>query len=309
MATAVPAPKRDYSLKNWDWHVVIGIVAMHILAIVALATIPQTFTWSGFVIFVVMSWATGGIGITLCYHRLLTHRSFKAPKWQGGPIQWVGVHRLHHAESDLELDPHSPKHGFTWAHMLWCMLKAPVSHLDAAGACKDLLRDPVLRLLDKYFWVPQFVFIAALAGAGYFIGEAMNPGTPGTGSQLAWSWVLWGVAVRIVLVYHGTWFVNSASHTWGYRNYETPDHSTNLWWVAVWAFGEGWHNNHHAHQSSARHGMRWWEFDLTWQVIKVLKLVGLAKDIRLPAAEQMPHGKVKDGPLPVSRREAAGSPA
>lgn len=318
MATAVSPQRRNFSFSNWDWPVVVGIVGMHIAAVVALCTIPQTFSWSGFAIFVVMSWATGGVGITLCYHRLLTHRSFKTPKWfeyfltvlgalawQGGPIQWVGVHRLHHAESDLELDPHSPKHGFTWAHMLWCMLKAPVSHREAASACKDLLKDPVTVLIDKYFWAIQFAFGGALYAAGYFIGEAM---ALGTGHALAVSWLLWGVAVRIVCVYHGTWFVNSASHTWGYRNYETTDHSTNLWWVAIWAFGEGWHNNHHAHQSSARHGLRWWEFDLTWQVIKAMKLVGLARDIRLPTTEQMPK-KLKEGPQPVYDRKVKGAVA
>ena len=102
------------------------------------------------------------------------------------------------------------------------------------------------------------------------------------------SWLLWGICLRTVIVYHGTWFVNSASHTWGYRNYNTPDLSTNLWWVALLAFGEGWHNNHHAYQRSAAHGLRWYEIDLTYWTIRLLGCVGLAKDIVLPKADEMP---------------------
>ena len=102
------------------------------------------------------------------------------------------------------------------------------------------------------------------------------------------SWVVWGVALRTVVVFHGTWFVNSAAHTWGYRNYaDTGDHSTNLWWVAMLSFGEGWHNNHHAFPRSAAHGLRWFEFDMTWWTIKVLSWVGLARDIHRPSLEEM----------------------
>lgn len=301
-------PQRDLSVRNWDWNVVFGIVGMHLAAAYALINFTTYFSWSGLALCVLFCWLTGGVGITLCYHRLLTHRSFKTPKWfeyfvtilgalawQGGPIQWVGVHRLHHAESDMEQDPHSPKHGFTWSHMVWCMLRNPVNR-DARNACKDLLRDPVLRFIDKYFYVPQFLLAGAFYGLGYLAG----------GHALAMSWLLWGVAIRIVFVYHGTWFVNSASHTWGYRNYKTTDGSTNLWWVAFMAYGEGWHNNHHAYQTSARHGLRWWEFDLTWQVIKVLSLLGLARDIRLPTPEQMPHGKLSEpAELHLRTREQA----
>lgn len=291
------------ALKNWDWFVVFGIVGMHIAAIFAF--LPQYFSWSGLALCALFCWLTGGVGITLCYHRLLTHRSFTTPKWfeyfltilgvlawQGGPVQWVGVHRLHHAESDQELDPHSPKHGFDWAHMLWCMLKSP-SGRDPKAAAKDLQRDPVIKLLDRYFFVPQFILMGAFYGLGYWIG----------GHNLGMSWFLWGVAVRTVFVYHGTWFVNSASHTWGYRNYATTDNSTNLWWVAILAYGEGWHNNHHAHQRSAAHGLRWWEFDLTWQVIKALRLVGLAKNIQLPAREDLPEGSIAL-PKPLGRNRS-----
>ena len=284
-----PFEHRGIDLKRLDWTVVIGIAAMHIGCLFA----PFYFSWSALALTAFLMWLTGGIGITLCYHRLLTHRSFKTPKWfeyvittiacmawQGGPIQWVGVHRLHHKHSDEELDPHSPKHGFTWAHMFWCMHKQPDGQ-DARAAAKDLQRDRVLWLLDKYFWVPQFFLVALV----YVVGEWMGRSGFETSGL---SWLLWGVCVRTVVVYHSTWFVNSAAHTWGYRNYDTSDISTNLWWVALLSFGEGWHNNHHAYQRSAAHGLRWYEFDMTYWLIRLLGVVGLAKDIVLPKPEEMP---------------------
>lgn len=280
---------RTINPKQLDWPVVVGIAAMHLGCLLA----PFYFSWSGLVVALILYWLTGAIGITLCYHRLLTHRSFTTPKWfeyllttiaclawQGGPVQWVGVHRLHHRYSDEELDPHSPKHGFTWAHMFWCMHKQPEGR-DPSAAAKDLSRDPGMRLIDKYFWVPQLVLVGLIYAAGHW---AAHLGFETSGL----SWLLWGVCVRTVVVYHATWFVNSASHTWGYRNYDTKDISTNLWWVALLSFGEGWHNNHHAHQRSAAHGLRWFEFDLTYWTIRFLGLIGLAQDIVLPKPEHRP---------------------
>ncbi len=281
--------KRGIQWSRLNWWVVLGIAAMHLGCLAA----PFFFSWSALGVMFLLSWLTGGIGITLCYHRLLTHRSFKTPKWfeyfltvcgclawQGGPVQWVGIHRIHHKHSDEEEDPHTPKHGFGWAHMFWCMHKDPEG-LNATDAAKDLQRDPVLRMLNRFFWVPQFALVVAL----YFCGQwAASAGFETSGL----SWLLWGVCVRTVLVYHGTWFVNSATHTWGYRNYETKDGSTNLWWVALLSFGEGWHNNHHAHQRSAAHGLRWYEFDLTYWTIRLLGVLGLARDIVLPNPDQRP---------------------
>lgn len=285
-----PLRQRGIEWSRVNWSVVIGIAVMHIAAVAA----PFFFTWTGLVLMFVMIWLSGNVGITLCYHRLLTHRSFKTPKWfeyiltlcgclawQGGPAQWVGIHRIHHKHSDEDADPHTPRHGFTWAHALWCM------HHDAEGqkgldAAKDLMRDPGLRLLNKWFWVPNMALVPIL----YFAGQwAASAGVSASGL----SWVLWGIALRIVIVYHGTWFVNSASHTWGYRNFQTSDNSTNLWWVAVLSFGEGWHNNHHAHQRSAAHGLRWYEIDITYWQIRALALVGLARDLVLPSPDQMPN--------------------
>ena len=233
-------------------------------------------------------WLCGGLGICVCFHRLLTHRSFKTPKiveyvltilgtmnWQGSPIKWVGVHRLHHQHSDEEEDPHSPKHGFNWSHVLWCVIKAPKGSR-RRDAAKDLQRDPVMRIIDRWHFVPLIL----LAFAVYFLGEFLF--------QAGWSWVVWGVCVRTVFTYHATWFVNSAGHTWGYRNFDTGDDSKNIWWVSLLSFGEGWHNNHHASQRSARHGMRWWEFDMTYLTIRLMKLMGLARDIIEPNGKGAP---------------------
>ena len=279
-----PAVRRGLSPARLNWSVVIGISAVHAGAVFA----PFHFSWSGLAVASLLVWITGGLGITLCYHRLLAHRSFKTPKWfecvlatlgccawQGGPCQWIGTHRIHHRHSDEEEDPHTPRHGFTWAHMLWCLHKDPEGR-SARDAAKDLWRDPALRLIDRFFWVPQLLLIP-LTYAGGEAAAALGLSTSGL------SWVLWGVCVRTVFVYHGTWFVNSASHTWGYRNFETPDNSRNLWWLALISFGEGWHNNHHAHQRSAAHGLRWFELDLTYLTIRLLERVGLASEVVLPS--------------------------
>jgi len=221
----------------------------------------------------------------------LTHRSFKTPRWleytlttiacaawQGGPAEWVGMHRLHHRHSDADHDPHSPRHGFTWSHMLW-MLHGEIEGLHARDAAKDLMRDPIMRWIDRLFWMPQLVLAAALLSLGWWIG----------GPMLGVSWVVWAVALRTVVVFHGTWFVNSATHTWGYQNYrDTGDHSTNLWWVALLSFGEGWHNNHHAHPRSAAHGLRWFELDPTYWTIRLLEAASLARDVKHPSPEQLP---------------------
>ena len=281
--------KRGISLNNIHWPVAIGIGLMHIGCLVA----PFYFSWTALAMAAFLYWLTGCVGITLGFHRLLTHRSFKTPKWfeyvltaigclawQGGPIQWVGTHRIHHKHSDRDKDPHSPRHGFSWAHMFWCMHHEPEG-LRAVDAAKDLQRSHGMCLIDRFFWVPQL----ALAPVLYAGGElALEMGLTGGGI----SWLLWGVCVRTTLSYHSTWFVNSATHIWGYRNYDTNDQSTNCWWVALVSFGEGWHNNHHAHQDSAAHGLRWFEFDITYLIIRLLSYVGLASDIIVPRADQRP---------------------
>ena len=274
------------SWRDLDIVSVIGIGGMHIGAIAA----PFYFTWGAVGSAAFLWWLTGAVGICLCYHRLLTHRSFKTWKvieyamtylacttWQGGPIEWVGTHRLHHKHSETENDPHSPRHGFNWAHILWC-LKKPDPGYNPRYAAGDLAKDPVMRFFDKWHGWTQIPLGVAL----YAIG-----GLP---------WVLWGVCFRVVFVYHATWFVNSAAHTWGYRNFQTDDDSRNNWWVALLSFGEGWHNNHHAVQRSAKHGMRWWEFDVTYVTIRAMSLVGLAWDIVKPPIDKLQQMRVHRKP-------------
>ncbi len=224
-------------------------------------------------------WVTGGLGITLGYHRYFTHKSYSTPKFmqyflaicgcaagEAGPLSWVATHRYHHTYSDLDQDPHSPKHGALWAHIGWLFGREDfLAEYDSYKRyVPDLAKDPVLRFLDTYHLLPA----VALAVILYFVG--------------GWQFVVWGVFVRSICVYHSTWLVNSASHISGYRTYKTTDDSRNNWWVAILAFGEGWHNNHHAFQRSARHGFRWWEFDLTYRMIQLLWVLGLASDIHLP---------------------------
>jgi stearoyl-CoA desaturase (delta-9 desaturase) len=275
--------RRSLRWRDLDWPVVIGVGLMHVGALAA----PFTFSWSGLVVFLVLAWLTGIVGITLCYHRLLTHRSFKTPKWfeysltvlgcaawQGSPVQWVGTHRIHHKHSDHEADPHTPRHGFTWSHVFWCMVRnqGALTKWTAAEAARDLCRDPGTRLIARLYLVPQFA-LAALCLLGGWGASYLGLETS------ALSWFIWGVCLRTVVVYHVTWFVNSAAHTWGYQSYATRDRSTNLWWVAVLSWGEGWHNNHHGDQRAAAHGRRWFEIDMTYWMIRSLALVGLAREI------------------------------
>jgi len=186
---------------------------------------------------------------------------------EGGAIGWVSDHRNHHAHSDEEFDTHSPLQGFFWAHMYWWMMVYDENRHTTEYLQKwapDLYKDPVHRWLEKY----HFIFPLLLFATLYLVGGI--------------SWLVWGGFVRSIFVLHSTWLVNSASHIWGYRSQTTRDKSTNLWWVALLTYGEGWHNNHHAFQTSARHGMRWWEIDLTYSAIQLMKLCRIAYNIKLP---------------------------
>jgi stearoyl-CoA desaturase (delta-9 desaturase) len=244
---------------------------------------PFFFTWQALAVAVVLHWSTCSIGICLGYHRFLSHRSLKlvAPvrffvtlcgvlSGEGTPLLWAATHRLHHAKSDEPGDPHSPLDGPWWSHLLWLFVRHSAEHrkLMYKHFVPDLAQDRILLMFDKTY--PLWLF--GFAGLIYAIG--------------GWPLLLWGVCVRMVIAYHSTWLVNSATHLWGYRNYETTDQSRNLWWVAILAYGEGWHNNHHAYPAFARAGHKWWEVDMTWYAIKVLRALGLAYEVddRLPSA-------------------------
>lgn len=262
-----------------NWAFILFIAFVHIGA--AFALLPSNFSWSAVGLALLLHWITGGLGITLGFHRLVTHRSFQTPKWleyffvfcgtlacQGGVLDWVGLHRLHHLYSDQQPDPHDSNQGFWWSHMGWMLFHPPIQS-EVPRYIKDIGDDPVYQFFDKYFIPLQF----ALGLLLYFIG--------------GWSFVVWGIFVRLVLVWHCTWFVNSASHIFGYSTYESNDNSKNCWWVALVTYGEGWHNNHHAFQYSARHGLQWWEIDMTWMTIQLLQTLGLATKVKLVAKETL----------------------
>ncbi|MBZ8179086.1 MAG: acyl-CoA desaturase [Oscillatoria sp. PMC 1051.18] len=256
-----------------DWSIIAYITGIHLVAL--LAFLPSNFTWSAVGVALLLHWVTGGLGITLGFHRLVTHRSFETPKWleyffvfcgtlaaEGGPIAWVGMHRIHHLYSDTEKDPHDSNRGFWWSHLNWMLHEIPQDS-ELPRYTKDIADDRVYQFLQKYFIPIQVVFGLFL----FWLG--------------GWSWVVWGIFVRLVVVFHCTWFVNSASHQFGYQTYESGDRSRNCWWVALLTYGEGWHNNHHAFQYSARHGLEWWEIDFTWMTIRFLEIIGLATNVKL----------------------------
>jgi len=274
------APKPDRWAKGYDWPVLIWIAVIHLSALAA----PFYFTWQGLVACLVLAWLTGSIGVCMGYHRQLTHGSFstyRPIRWllaligglsgEGSALTWVANHRKHHLHSDKEGDPHSPRDGKWWSHMLWFIPDFGKGHYEELHTkfAPDMLKDPMIRFLHHFFLPSHAILALTLYAIGYF----------GWDSTVGWSMVLWGMSVRLIYVLHVTWFVNSASHIWGYRNYETSDDSRNLWWVGILAFGEGWHNNHHAYQRMARQGHKWWEIDVTYWAICLMEKVGLAWNV------------------------------
>jgi stearoyl-CoA desaturase (Delta-9 desaturase) len=254
--------------------------------------------WRDIAIFLVMYVPTG-LGITIGFHRLLTHRSFKAKPWlrgllavcgtmavEGPVISWVADHRKHHAYADRLGDPHSPHvdHGVGWSGALRGLAHAHVGWLfdhTQRGARErftpDLLADPVISFVDKTFVLWSLVGLAIPFGLGVLIG-----GTVDTGLEA----MLWGGAVRILVLHHVTYSINSLCHFFGRRRFATDDHSRNLLWLAPLSFGEAWHNNHHAFPTSAIHGMGRRELDISGLVISGLERAGLIWDVQRIAPEK-----------------------
>ncbi|TSC79622.1 MAG: stearoyl-CoA desaturase (delta-9 desaturase) [Candidatus Peregrinibacteria bacterium Gr01-1014_25] len=229
------------------------------------------------VILIVMNFFTS-IGVTVGYHRLLTHEGFHCPDWfrailvtlgcmawEGTPLQWASTHVKHHAHSDEEEDPHTPLHGFWHAHMGWLYQRK--NFPDPQVYVPHLVSDPVIRWVDQWalLWMAIALLIPYLAGG--------------------WTGLLWGGFVRIFLTTHVTWSVNSVCHTFGKRAFETTDESRNHWVIGLLGFGEGWHNNHHAFPRSAFHGLHWWQFDLSGLLIRLWERTGLVWDVQRVAPE------------------------
>jgi len=277
--TVITLSKRN----NPNWFTAIVLALFHVGAVAALFM----FSWRVFFITAFLYWMTIGLGISMGYHRLHTHRSYKVPlaleyffalcgalTLEGGPIFWVATHRIHHQKSDQPGDPHSPRDGAWWAHMGW-ILFGEAHHNNTPMMAKyapDLAKHRFYVWLNNYHWLPTVVLGLLLLAFG---------GLP---------LMLWAVCLRVVVGLHSTWLVNSATHMWGRRRFNTHDDSRNTWWVALITFGEGWHNNHHAHPTSARHGLAWYEFDWSWIQISILKFLGIAKFVRV-AKVTTPHAE------------------
>lgn len=256
-----------------QWDTLIVVVVFHAMAIWALFT----FNWQNLLAAAIVWWITNSWGIGMGYHRLLTHGGFKTAKWleyfltvcgtlalQSGSLQWVTTHRRHHAYTETENDPHSPRFGGNfWAHIGWLMHGTALSHDEASikRYAPDLLKDKFHVFVSKYFFMTTIIAGVIL----FLIG--------------GWTMVLWAIFLRQVVGWHSTFLVNSATHLWGTRRFATNDDSRNNALIAAVTFGEGWHNNHHAHPRSARHGLAWYELDINWMQIKLLEKIGLAKKV------------------------------
>ena len=254
------------------------MAAFHVGAIAALFM----FSWKALAVAAMLWWISGSLGIGMGYHRLLTHRGYKTYKWveyfltlcgtlalEGGPMFWVATHRVHHQNTDVDGDPHSPRDGGFWSHMGWILTGRAMHNHSAAVLpyVPDLRKDKFHTWISKWHWAPITVLGVALLALG--------------GVQ----YVLWGIFLRTVIGLHATWLVNSATHMWGRQRFLTGDSSKNSFWVAMLTFGEGWHNNHHAYPTSARHGLAWYELDVTWMQIRFLQLCGIAKSVQVARVE------------------------
>lgn len=273
-------------------------VITHALALLAL--IPWLFSWTGVVALALGIVVFGQLAITIGYHRLLAHRSFRTPKWlertlatlamcagQETPARWVAWHRLHHLHSDHQEDPHTPRVSFLWSHVNWLIYERrgnlrTFSLFDRYA--RDILKDPYYLWIERMPLGGGIVFLThallfGLVGGAAFLA-AYGPTTEAL--RLTLSLLVWGVVLRTVCVWHMTWSVNSLTHLFGYRNFDTPDDSRNNWLVALLTTGEGWHNNHHADPASASVQVRWWEIDLNYLIIRLLGGLGLATNIIPP---------------------------
>ena len=314
-ANRIPLPSSVKPIRI-AWRYAIGIAGCHLLALAAF--IPWFYSRTGVVLSIVGIYVFGTLGICLCYHRLLTHRGFVCPKWlehsfailgvcalQDTPARWVAIHRRHHQHADEQPDPHSPWVNFFWGHLGWLLIENDEDMRRRSAYeryAKDILRDKFYKRVERYWFV---IVIASwlLFFVGGFVAELIMGGDLIAALQFGSSILIWGVFVRTVLGWHIAWSVNSVAHIWGYRNYETDENSRNNVFVGLISNGEGWHNNHHAHPRSARHGHKWWELDVTWLTIRLLMLLGLAKRVIVASPSDDPGQLIRTHGISVTPAE------
>jgi stearoyl-CoA desaturase (delta-9 desaturase) len=246
---------------------------MHVAAIVGLFFF--SVTWKGIALCVGMYYLRM-FALTAGYHRYFSHRSYKTSRWfqfvlaflgtlnvQKGVLWWAANHRHHHRYSDKPEDLHSPvQRGFWWSHVGWVLCSTYTKMKD--DQIRDFTQYPELRWINKHYLIPVVAFAALIR---YLAG---------------WDGFFWGFVVSTVVLWHGTFTVNSLTHVWGKRRFKTSDDSRNNFWIALITMGEGWHNNHHHYMSSARQGFFWWELDMSYLILRGLAVLGIVWDVRDP---------------------------
>ena len=274
-----------------DWFRIIPFIALHLacLAVFWVGVSPVALITAALLYFIRM------FAITAFYHRYFAHKSFKTSRpvqfifaaigacsTQRGPIWWAAHHRQHHRHADTASDPHSPNDGFLWSHLGWFLTKR---YFQADyRLVKDLTRYPELRWLDRFDIAMPVILAIALFG----FGEWLNWIKPEWQTN-GWQMLVWGYFISTVVLLHATLLINSLAHKWGKRRYNTEDGSRNNFWLALLTLGEGWHNNHHYHASSARQGFYWWEIDISFYLLVLMKKLGLIWDMRTISAEKRDH--------------------
>lgn len=282
--------------KKINWLGSIPFFAVHVLAVVGVALLG--WSWWGLALALGL-YVVRMFGVTGGYHRYFSHRSFKTSRAfqlvlallamssaQKGVLWWASHHRVHHRKSDQPGDVHSVLlDGFLWSHVGWILSKDHEA-TDTAKV-RDLARYPELRWLDRHFLVPP----VALAIGLFAIG--------------GWWALVWGLLVSTVLLWHGTFTINSLTHVFGRKRYATTDNSKNNFWLALITLGEGWHNNHHYYQRAVNQGFFWWELDVTYYVLRLLALFGVVWDLHTPPARIREANRVDVGPLPAPAERAS----
>ena len=263
-----------------DWFRVIPFILIHFGALAALWTHFEWYlVWVALFLFVIRMFAITGF-----YHRYFAHKTFKTSRLmqfifafigstsaQRGPIWWASHHRRHHLNSDRHNDHHSPHtHHFLWSHMGWFLAKK--NFLTDRKLVRDLIKFKELVLIDRFDWLPPVLLLLSL----FVIGEHLSLTSGVSGLNM----VIWGFCVSTILVYHCTFAVNSIAHLWGTQRYNTKEESKNNFFVALFTFGEGWHNNHHHFPGSIRQGFYWWEVDLTYYALRFLSFFGIVYNLR-----------------------------